>query len=54
MYPRDDGTWMNKTENASDASSVHDIQQEAQEAARRMLEDQGGGELHIRTRKGEI
>lgn len=54
VYRRDDGTWVNKCENASEAFSVHDTQQEAQEAARRMLENQGSGELYIRTREGDI
>lgn len=54
VYQRDDGKWVNTSENASEASSVHDTQQEAQEAARRMLEDQGSGELVTVDREGKI
>ena len=39
---RADGTWENKRNDASRASSVHDTQAEAQKAAREMLKNQGG------------
>lgn len=42
---RRDGTWENKRNDASRASSVHRTQREAQDAAREMLKNQGGGEL---------
>lgn len=40
--------------NAERASSVHTTQAEAQEAARRMLGNQGGGELTTMGVKGKI
>jgi len=51
---RDDGTWQNKRHDAERASSVHTTQAEAQEAARRMLGNQGGGELTTMGVKGKI
>lgn len=51
---RDDGTWQNKRQDAERASSVHTTQAEAQEAARRMLGNQGGGELTTMGVKGKI
>jgi len=46
---RPDGKWENKRNDADRASSVHDTQREANEAAKEMLQNQGGGE---RTTKG--
>ena len=37
--------WVNKRNDASKASSVHSTQKEAEQAARGMLKNQGGGEL---------
>jgi hypothetical protein len=45
---RPDGTWANKRNDADRASSLHDTQKEAADAARHMLENQGGGELTIK------
>jgi hypothetical protein len=45
VYRRADGKWVNKRDDATKASSVHDTQQEAIEAARQMLEKEGKGEL---------
>ncbi|MFH0982631.1 MAG: DUF2188 domain-containing protein [Planctomycetota bacterium] len=45
VYRRDDGEWANKRNDADKASSLHDTQREAEAAARRMLQNQGGGEL---------
>lgn len=42
---RPDGTWANKRNDAGKASSLHQTQREAEEAARTMLGTQGGGEL---------
>ena len=42
---RPDGTWANKRNDASKASSLHETQRAAEEAARSMLHNQGGGEL---------
>ncbi|WP_305955526.1 DUF2188 domain-containing protein [Pseudomonas sp. p106] len=51
---RADGTWENKRNDASRASSVHDTQAEAQKAAREMLKKQGGGELTTKGVDGRI
>lgn len=51
---RPDGTWANSRNDAERASSVHDTQQAAIEAARRMLQNQGGGELTVQGRDGQI
>jgi len=45
VYRRSDGEWVNKRNDASKASSVHDTQKDAQDAARDMLQKSGGGEL---------
>ena len=51
---RPDGTWANKRNDATRASTVHDTQQAAQEAAKQMLKNQGGGELTTLNTKGQI
>jgi len=51
---RSDGTWENKRNDASRASSVHDTQADAQKAAREMLKNQGGGELTTKGVDGRI
>lgn len=45
VYRREDGQWANKRNDADRASSLHDTQREAENAAREMLHNQGGGEL---------
>ena len=45
VWQRTDGSWANKRNDSAKASSVHDTQAEAVEAAREMLANQGGGEL---------
>lgn len=45
VYRRDDGKWVNKRNDAGKASSVHDTQKQANDTARGMLKNQGGGEL---------
>jgi len=45
VYQRSDGQWVNKRHDADKASSVHDRQGDAEDAARDMLRNQGGGEL---------
>ena len=42
---RSNGKWANKRNDAGKASSLHGTQREAEQAARRMLGNQGGGEL---------
>ena len=54
VYQRDDGKWANKRHDKSQASSVHDTQGGAQNAARRNLKHQGGGELITKGRDGKI
>lgn len=51
---RPDGRWQNKRNDASNASSVHDTQKAAQDAARQMLKNQGGGELTTKGVDGKI
>ena len=46
--------WINKRNDAGKASSRHDTQQAAADAAARMLRNQGGGELSIKGRDGQI
>ena len=54
VYRRQDGTWVNKRNNANKASSVHSTQKAAGAAAREMLQNQGGGELITKGTDGKI
>jgi len=54
IYQRPDKTWANKRNDRTRASSVHDTQQEAIDAGREMLHNQGGGELSIKGRNQRI
>lgn len=54
VYRRSDGTWVNKLNDSDRASSLHNTQKEAIDAARRMLQNQGGGELTTKGRDGKI
>jgi hypothetical protein len=54
VYPREDGKWVNKSNDAGRAGSIHDTQGEAEDAARRMLRNEGGGELSTHGRDGKI
>jgi uncharacterized protein DUF2188 len=54
VYQRDDGKWANERNDASRPSTVHDTQAEAQESAREMLANQGGGELTTKGVNGRI
>ncbi|MFI4915123.1 MAG: DUF2188 domain-containing protein [Phycisphaerales bacterium JB060] len=51
---RPDGSWENKRNDAGRASSVHDTQKAAQDAARDLLSRQGGGELTTKGVDGKI
>jgi hypothetical protein len=51
---RADKMWENKRHDASKPSSVHDTQKQAQDAARKNLKNQGGGELITKGRDGKI
>jgi hypothetical protein len=54
VYRRSDGEWVNKRNDAEKASSLHSTQAAAEEAARQMLRNQGGGELTTKGRDGKI
>ncbi len=51
---RRDGQWQNRRNDALRASSLHESQGEAVMAARRMLINQGGGELTVFGRDHKI
>ena len=54
VYRRDDGMWVNQRNDADRASSLHKTQNAAESAARKMLRNQGGGELMIKDENGRI
>ncbi|NJL92477.1 MAG: DUF2188 domain-containing protein [Anaerolineae bacterium] len=54
MLRRSDGKWVNKRNDSDRATSVHDRQSDAQNAARQNLQNQGGGELTAKGRDGKI
>ena len=54
VYKRDDGKWVNKRNDAGRVSSIHDTQKDANNSAREMLGNQGGGELTTKGRRGQI
>jgi hypothetical protein len=51
---RPDGTWENKRNDAGRATSVHNTQKDAIDAAKENLQNQGGGELTVKGRDGKI
>jgi hypothetical protein len=53
IYKRGDD-WVNKRNDSDKASSLHDTQKAAIDAARDMLSHQGGGELIIKGMNGKI
>lgn len=54
VYRRADKTWVNKRNDSDRASSTHRTQAEAEAAARRMLVNQGGGDLITKGLDGKI
>lgn len=54
VYRRHDGKWVNKRDDASKPSSVHDTQADAINQARDHLGNQGGDELSIHGVDGKI
>jgi hypothetical protein len=54
VFQRPDGKWTNKKNSNQNASSVHDTQQSAINAARENLKNQGGGELTVKGRNQKI
>ena len=51
---RDDGQWANKKDGGERASSLHNTQKQAADAARDALKRTGGGELKIKNENGQI
>lgn len=54
VFRRKDGKWANKRDGASQPSSLHDTQADAEDAARNNLRNSGGGELKTMGRSGRI
>ena len=54
VYQRKNGEWANKRNDAGKASSLHNTQKEAEKAAKKMLKNQGGGELTTSGRNGKF
>ena len=51
---RSDGKWVNKRNDATKATSIHDTQKAATQAAKANLKNQGGGEVSIKGLDGKI
>ena len=54
VYRRNDGSWANKRNDSNRASSIHSTQKGANDTARDMLNNQGGGELTTKGVNGKI
>lgn len=54
VYRRDDGEWANQRNDSDRATSLHDTQKDALDAAKQNLQNQGGGELTTKGRDGKI
>jgi len=54
VYKTKDGDWANKKSGNDKASSLHSSQKAAEDAARTMLKNQGGGELTTKGLDGKI
>lgn len=54
VFKTTDGNWANKKNSANKASSLHNTQKAAEDAARQMLKNQGGGELITKGLDGKI
>lgn len=54
IYKNEEGKWVNEKHEAGRTSTLHDTQEEAYEAAKEMLQNQGGGEISIKGLNGEI
>lgn len=54
VFRRPDGSWVNKRDDATRASSLHQTQAEAEQVARDMLRRSGGGELTTHGLDGRI
>jgi Uncharacterized protein conserved in bacteria (DUF2188) len=51
---RPDGKWANKKDGANRATSLHNTQRQAIDAAREGLKTSGGGELKVKGEDGKI
>ncbi len=54
VYKRSDGTWVNKRDDSDRASSLHATQKDAEQAAKEMSHNQGGGEVSTHGLNGQI
>ena len=54
VHPMSDGVWMNKRDDSDRSSTTHDNLEEAQRTARRMLREEGGGEVITVGRDGKV
>ena len=54
VYRNSDGDWVNKRNSVLRAATLHQTQKEAEEAAKAMLRNAGGGELTIKGKDGKI
>lgn len=54
VYRQQDGTWVNKRDDSDRASSLHTTQKDAEQAAKEMLHNQGGGEVSTHGLNGQI
>lgn len=51
---RRNGVWINKRDDSDKASSTHETQEDAYLEARRMIQNEGGGEIAIHGEDGKI
>jgi uncharacterized protein YdaU (DUF1376 family) len=54
VFRRSDKKWENKRNDSDRASSLHNTQKDAENKAREMLKNQGGGELTTKGINGKI
>jgi hypothetical protein len=54
MIYKNGDNWVNKRNDANKASSLHKTQKDAEDSARQMLINQGGGELTTKGLDGKI
>lgn len=54
VSPTGKGGWKVQRENAQKAAGILETQKKAEELARRILQNQGGGELITQNREGKI
>jgi uncharacterized protein DUF2188 len=54
VYRRSNGDWVNKRNDSDKASSVHTTQKDAENTAKQMTKNQGGGEVTVKGENGRI